>query len=158
MGSFDFKGKPTGIWKWFLHAPTWLYRLHLGFLMGSRMLMIEHRGRKSGTLYRTVLEVAGRGDGDDTYIVTSGTGHGADWYRNIQSGGVDAVWIGSRRHAATIRYLDSDEGARVFATYEVEHAKAAVVLMDKMGVSHDGTDAGRVQMMDQIPMVEFSVE
>ena len=158
MSSFDFKGKPTGIWKWFLHAPTWLFRAHLGFLMGKRMLMIEHHGRKSGSVYRTVLEVAGRGHGDDTYIVTSGTGKRADWYRNIRAGGVDAVWVGSKRHRATVRYLASVEAGGVFLEYEADHPNAAKVLMEKMGVSYDGTDEGRVRMMDGIPMVEFTVE
>jgi hypothetical protein len=51
MGSFDFKGKPTGVWKWFLHAPTWLFRARLGFLMGKRMIMIEHRGRRRRHLH-----------------------------------------------------------------------------------------------------------
>lgn len=157
MGSFDFKGKPTGVWKWFLHAPTWLFRARLGFLMGKRMIMIEHRGRRSGNLYRTVLEVAGRGDGDDTYIVTSGTGKGADWYRNIQAGGVDAVWVGAKRHMAAVRYLDSAEAGVVFLAYETDHPKAAKVLMEKMGVSYDGSDKGRARMMDGIPMVEFTI-
>jgi deazaflavin-dependent oxidoreductase (nitroreductase family) len=158
MSAFDFKQKPTGAWRWFLHAPTWLYRAHLGFLMGKRMLMIEHRGRRSGALYRTVLEVAGRGEGTDTYIVTSGTGVGADWYRNLRAGGLDGVWIGATRHMADVRYLDSTEAGGVFETYETDHPRAASVLMEKMGVSHDGSDAGRVQMMDQIPMLEFSVQ
>jgi len=154
VGSFDFKTKPTGIWKWFLHAPTWLFRLRLGFLFGKRMLMIEHLGRKSGTLFRTVLEVAGRRG--DAYVVTSGTGPRADWYRNILAGGVEAVWVGSMRHQASVGQLTSEEAAAVFALYENDHAKAAAVLMEKMGVEYDGTDDGRVVMMEQIPMIEFT--
>ncbi len=157
MSSFDFKSKPTGLWKWILHAPTWLYRTRLGFLFGKRFVMIEHRGRKSGNHYRTVLEVAGRGSGDNTYIVTSGTGPRADWYRNIMGGGLQAVWVGSRRHTATMRSLEAEEAGSVFHDYETAHPKAAAKLMDSMGVSYDGTEAGRVEMMRKIPMVEFTV-
>lgn len=157
MGSFDFTGKPAGVWKRILHAPTWLYRADLGFVMAKRLLMIEHRGRISGTLYRTVLEVAARGDGEGTYVVASGTGRHADWYLNIRAGGVEAVWIGSKRHASDVRLLGSTEAAGVFAVYESDQPKAAKILMDKMGVSHDSTDAGRIETMDQIPMVEFTV-
>lgn len=157
MGTMDFTSKPDGLWKWVLHAPTWLFRARLGVLMGSRFVMIEHRGRKSGTLYRTPLEVAGRTQAME-YVVTSGTGPNADWYRNLRAGGFDAIWIGSRKHEADVRFLEADEAADVFAEYERDHPKAAQVLMDKMGVGHDGSPAGRVEMMHAIPMVGYAVD
>lgn len=158
MSSFNFKSKPAGLWKWILHLPTWLYRAHLGVVFGKRLVMLEHRGRKSGNLYRTVVEVAGRGAGDNTYIVTSGTGPHADWYRNILAGGLVAVWVGSRKHPASVRTLEPDEAGSVFAVYERDHPKTAIKLMDSMGVGYDGTDAGRIEMMRKIPMVEFAIE
>lgn len=154
--AFDFKSKPTGMWKWFLHMPTWLFRVHLGFVFGKRMLMIEHRGRKSGRLFRTVLEVAGRGS-DGGFIVTSGTGPKADWYRNILAGGLDAVWIGSRRHVVALRQLPAEEASTVLAEYEHQHPRTMRVLMERMGVSYDGTDEGRLNMMKKLPMVEFTL-
>ena len=157
VSSFNFKSKPTGFFKWLLHVPTWLYRAHLGFVFGKRLVMVEHIGRKSGNRYRTVLEVAGRGLGDNTYIVTSGTGPKADWYRNILDGGLEAVWVGSKRRTASVRALDAPEAAAVFAKYEITHPSAADKLTDLMGVSYDGTDEGRVEMMRLIPMVEFTV-
>ncbi len=157
MGEFNFKQKPTGFFKWFLHAPTWVFRSRLGFVFGKRFLMIEHRGRKSGHLYRTVLEVAGRNPEAGEWIVTSGTGPNADWYRNIGAGGVDAVWIGSRRYQADVRFLEAPEAAEVMKRYEAEHPKTAAKLMESMGVSYDGTDEGRVEMMSQIPMVAFAI-
>lgn len=158
MTEFNFKQEPTGLFKHFLHAPTWLYRAHLGFLFGNRFLMIEHRGRKSGTLYRTVLEVAGRFPDKSEWIVTSGTGLKADWYRNLRANGVDAVWLGSTRHQATMRFLDAPEAAQVMAKYEAAHPKAAAKLFESMGVSYDGTDEGRIDLMVKIPMVGFTVD
>ena len=154
---FNFKQKPSGLFKHFLHAPTWVYRAHLGFVFGHRFLMIEHRGRKSGNPYRTVLEVAGRHPDKSEWIVTSGTGPKADWYRNLQTQGVDAVWIGSTKHQATVRFLEAPEAARVMAKYEAAHPRAAVKLLESMGVSYDGTDEGRIELMSKIPMVGFSV-
>ena len=157
MSGFDFRSKPTGLFKWILHVPSYVYRAHLGFLFGKRFLMIEHRGRTSGALYRTVLEVAGRVPEEGEWVSTSGTGPRADWYLNLQAGGLDAVWIGSTRHApASVRFLEAAEAGPIFATYEADHPKAAVKLMDSMGVSYDGTDAGRIEMMRGIPMVAFS--
>ena len=38
---------------------------------------------------------------------------------------------------------------------ETTHPTTAAKLMDSMGVSYDGTDEARVEMMRQIPMVSF---
>lgn len=157
MSDFNFKQKPSGAFKHFLHAPTWLYRTHLGFVFGNRFLMIEHHGRRSGNLYRTVLEVAGRYPDKGEWIVTSGTGPKADWYRNLQTNGVDAVWMGSTRHKATVRFLEAPEAATVMADYEDAHPRAAAKLFESMGVSYDGTDDGRVDLMHEIPMVGFTL-
>jgi deazaflavin-dependent oxidoreductase (nitroreductase family) len=146
---------PTGLKRWFFHAPTYLFGAHLGFLFGRRFLMIEHRGRSSGAAYRTVVEVAGRLD--ESWVVASGYGPSADWYRNLRAGGLEAVWIGSRRHDATVRFLEVAEAAEVFARYEADHPRTAKLLMDELGVSYDGSDAGRVTMMRSIPMVAFDV-
>ena len=119
--------------------------------------MIEHRGRKSDKLYRTVVEVAGRYPEINEYVVTSGTGPKADWYRNLQAGKLDAVWVGSKRHAASVRFLEAEEAADVFKEYEIQHPGTAAKLLDQMAISYDGTDEGRIEMMRSIPMVSFTV-
>jgi hypothetical protein len=40
-----------------MRAPIWIYRARLGFLFGSRMLLLEHVGRKSGRRRQAVLEI-----------------------------------------------------------------------------------------------------
>ena len=152
-----FSKKPTGLLKWFLNLPTWLFRIRLGFLMGKRFLMIEHRGRKSDKLYRTVLEVAGRYPERNEFVVTSGTGPKADWYLNLKAGKLDAVWVGSKRHTASVRFLEAEEGADVFKDYETEHPGTAAKLLEQMAMSYDGTDEGRIEMMRSIPMVSFAL-
>lgn len=149
--------KPTGLANWFLHAPTWLYRAHLGFLMGKRFLMIEHRGRKSGNLYRTVMEVAGRHPDQYEWIVAAGWGPKSDWYRNLKAGTFEAVWIGSKRLAAMVRFLEPEEAGQVMSEYERAHPRTAKALLKGIGVSYDGTDEGRAEMMELIPMVAFQV-
>jgi hypothetical protein len=43
--------------RWLVRAPIGLYRARVGFLFGSRLLMLEHLGRKSGARHYVVLEV-----------------------------------------------------------------------------------------------------
>lgn len=136
--------KPSGLLKALLKAPTYLYRAHLGFVLGNRFLMIEHRGRRSGSLYRTVIEVARMREGE--WICASGSGDRADWYRNIRANGVDAIWIGAKRHRARVRFLGPGEAATVMLEYETAHPKTAARLYRVMGVSYDGTSDDRVRM------------
>lgn len=157
MALIDLSKKPSGFLKWFLKAPSYLFRAHLGFVFGKRFVMIEHRGRTSGRLFRTVIEVAGRNPEHREFICTSGTGPKADWYLNLKANGVDAVWVGSKRHAATVRFLEAAEAAEFMAEYERAHPKTAANLYEIMGVSYDGTDADRVRMMGEIPMVGFQI-
>jgi hypothetical protein len=37
-----------------------LHRLHLGWVLGSRLLLIEHRGRRTGPTRRTAVEIVER--------------------------------------------------------------------------------------------------
>ncbi len=152
---FNFKQKPTGLFKRILHAPVWLFRARLGFIFGKRIVMLEHLGRRSGKLRQTPLEVVRRNG--DSYILCSGTGPNADWYRNLKSNPAAALWVGSSRHEVEQRFLDQSEAATTFAFYEQAHPKAAARLTDLMGVSHDGTHRGRMEMMAKIPMVELRV-
>jgi deazaflavin-dependent oxidoreductase (nitroreductase family) len=154
--AWNFTTAPTGLFKWLLHAPSYLYRARLGFLFGHRFLMIEHRGRRTGHLYRTVVEVAGRHPDQRQWIVTAGRGPTSDWYRNLRAGGIEAIWIGARRHRADVSFLPAEDAAVVMAAYEGKHPKTAQRLYRTMGVTYDGTDEDRIRMMHQIPMVGFT--
>ena len=91
---FDFRQKPTGVFKWFLKTPGLLFRAKLGFLFGERILMITHVGRNSGTTFHTPLEVVVHDTASAGYIVCSGNGPGADWHRNILARPASSVQVG----------------------------------------------------------------
>ncbi len=154
--NFTFTKKPTGFFKWLLQAPKWIFRARLGFIFGSRFLLLEHIGRKSGKLYQTPLEVASRDLEHDEYIVTSGTGVNADWYRNIKANPAVAIWLGSCRYPVTQRFLPTEEAVVRMKAYEREHPETAAKLEAMMGVSHDDTDESWRAMMEKIPMVGFT--
>ncbi|WP_253900550.1 nitroreductase family deazaflavin-dependent oxidoreductase, partial [Mycobacterium asiaticum] len=67
-----------------VRAPIWIYRARAGALFGSRMLMLEHIGRTSGMPRYVVLEVVDH-PRPDTYVVPSGFGRKAQWFRNIEA-------------------------------------------------------------------------
>jgi deazaflavin-dependent oxidoreductase (nitroreductase family) len=102
-------------------APLILYSAGLGGLLGQSFLLLEHTGRVSGLPRRTVLEVVGRLPGD-RYVVASGYGERADWYRNIRARPCVHVSVGRRRHIpAVARPLAPNEAAQALEAYRAAH-------------------------------------
>ena len=100
-----------------VRAPIWLYRARAGALFGSRMLMLEHVGRTSGQRRYVVLEIIDR-PREDCFVVASGFGTTAQWFRNICADPQVRMWIGSRAAApATARVLDQGETDRTLNGY-----------------------------------------
>ena len=64
-----------------LRGPTALYDVGLGWILGHRFLMLTHRGRRTGRLYRTVLEVLQWDREAHEAVVMAGLGKRAQWYR-----------------------------------------------------------------------------
>ncbi|MGA8117682.1 MAG: nitroreductase family deazaflavin-dependent oxidoreductase [Actinocatenispora sp.] len=107
-----------------MRAPIWLYRRRLGFLFGSRMLMLEHIGRRSGVRRHVVLEVFGHPTAD-TYVVVSGFGSRSQWFRNVRATPDVRVFVGSRAPAqATARMLTSAEADAALDEYVRRHPRA----------------------------------
>ncbi|MGD9697312.1 MAG: nitroreductase family deazaflavin-dependent oxidoreductase [Thermoleophilia bacterium] len=107
-----------------VRAPLWVYRARLGFLFGSRMLLLEHTGRRTGAVRRAVLEVIGHPD-PGTYVVASGFGERAQWYRNVLAD--PQVRVAVSRHGpapATARALPAQEAAAVLAAYGTHHPRS----------------------------------
>lgn len=110
--------------RWLMRAPIRLYRARLGFLFGSRTLMLEHLGRKTGATRHVVLEVIDHPT-PDTYVVASGFGDRAQWFRNIQAHPHVRVTVGTHGPApATARVLPQDEADEALRNYITRHPRA----------------------------------
>ena len=101
----------------FLRTPRLLYRTPLRALLGRFYVLIEHRGRNSGRVYRTVVDRLHTDRETGEVFVTSAWGDKSDWFRNIQAAPASGVWIGRRRFETTQRIVDLEEA------YEI-HRKA----------------------------------
>ena len=149
----------TSLLKAALRGPVLLYKLRLGFLLGHRFLLLTHRGRRSGRLYRTVVEVvrwdAERGEA----IVMSGWGRRANWFRNVEAGGAVEVELARERFAPEVRVLEPEEAAAVFADYERRNRLAAPVVRAVVsrlaGFRYDGSEEARRRVVEQLPLVGF---
>jgi deazaflavin-dependent oxidoreductase (nitroreductase family) len=113
--------------RWFVRAPIWLFRARLGFLFGRRLLMLEHTGRKSGARRYVVLEVVSRIP--DGYVVASGFGARAQWFRNVRANPRVRVYTGARKPApATARLLTPAEAQEAMDGYAASHPRSWAAL------------------------------
>jgi deazaflavin-dependent oxidoreductase (nitroreductase family) len=145
---------PSGLLKLGFKVPVWLYRAHLGFLFGGRVFAIVHHGRRSGKRYVSGLEVLVRRDVE--LFAFSAWGTRADWYRNIEAGGVDELWDGRTRHpGATFRLLAPDQAYEALAAYEQRHPHTARRTLPRMLDGYDFTAARRHELAATCTIIAF---
>lgn len=114
--------------RWLVRAPIWLYRARLGFVFGARLLMLEHLGRNSGLKRYVVLEVIDEPK-PGRYVVVSGFGRRAQWYRNVEANPQVRVYLGSRAPvAATAHRLDGAASAASLGRYAHAHPRSWATL------------------------------
>lgn len=110
--------------RWLVRSPITLYRAGLGFLFGTRMLMLEHRGRKTGARRFVVLEVVDH-PAPGEYVVVAGFGERAQWYRNVLAHPAVRVSCGLRRGVpASAVPMTGAESAAALRDYAERHPRA----------------------------------
>lgn len=134
----------------FVRAPIWFYRRGLGWLFGSRILMLEHLGRTSGQARYVCLEVVER-SGPSVILVASGFGTQAQWYRNLRVHPDCFVSIGTRsRVPARARFLSGQESVDAIGRYRDAHPRAWKHL-------HGAIESVAGGPVETLPMVEFTL-
>lgn len=152
------RAKPTGLARRLLKLPNLLYRWHLGWLLGHRFLLLTHRGRKSGLVRHTVLEVVRYDPATRESVVLSGLGASADWYRNIAAEPALAVQTGRRRYPPRHRLLSPEEAAAVAAGFERCHpleARVGARVLGRLGWAAGEARPTWRALAAEIPMVAF---
>ncbi|CAN5466992.1 hypothetical protein BH09ACT8_BH09ACT8_03450 [soil metagenome] len=125
--------------RWVVRAPIWLYRAGLGFLFGNRMLLLEHRGRRSGEVRHVVLEVVDRPSAD-SYVIVSGFGKGSQWCRNVLADPQVRITVGWRRKSPAVAELLPDDAAEsVLGRYAERHPRAWQHLRHTLEAASDTT-------------------
>lgn len=102
------------------------------------MLMLEHVGRSSGLRRYVVLEVVDH-PAPGRYVVVSGFGDRAQWFRNVAAHPQVRVYLGSDAPApAMANRLDGGAAAAALGRYAAAHprawAKLRPVLEETLGV------------------------
>lgn len=136
--------------RWVVRAPIGVYRAGLGMVFGRRLLMLEHRGRRTGLKRYVVLEVVDR-PATDRYVIVSGFGPASQWYRNVLADPDVRISIGMQRMVpATARAMTVDESDRALQRYQRNHPWAWQALAPVLRSVLGSDDL-------HLPMVELTV-
>jgi deazaflavin-dependent oxidoreductase (nitroreductase family) len=83
---------------------------------GAPMVLVHHRGVKSGQDYVTPL-VYLAGGGGTIYVFATAAGAPKDpqWFRNITAAGRTEVEVGTETYPVTVEVIEEPERARVYA-------------------------------------------
>lgn len=147
---------PRGLRRFVLRLPIWLYRLHLGWLLGDRFLLLIHRGRMSGLRRRTMIEIIRHDRATDRCVVAAGWGSKSDWFRNIQQTPEVTIVLGLRQWAARAECLSETEGASELLGYARNHPRAfREITRLLVGRSIAGTEENCRELAGTIPIVAF---
>ena len=103
---------PEGLSRLLYRTPIYVYRIGFGWLFGSRLMLLNHVGRVSGKPGQTILEVAARDPADGSFIVGSGWGPTAAWYRNVLRTPDVSIQVGRHTILVTAVPLTEDGGSR----------------------------------------------
>lgn len=149
------QSRPTGVLLLAFRLPIYLYRLNLGWLFAHRFLLLVHRGRKSGLLRETVLEVVRYDPATRENVVLSGWGEGADWHRNLEASPALEIRTGRDCYVPEQRFLAPEETRSVILDYGRRHPLAFRVLTRVFGYPLDGTDDERRRFAESLRLVAF---
>lgn len=149
--------KPVGILRALFRAPIFLYRVHLGWLFGSRLLLLTHTGRKSGLPRQTVIEVVTHDKGTGAYYVAAAWRKKADWYLNILQTPRVRVQVGKRLFEAEANQTSREEAERVLWEYAGKHPVALRELSSMMlGERLQPTRETCARLAGSIPLIALT--
>lgn len=84
---------------------------------GAPVVLVHHRGRKSGREYVTpMMYLPDDGDTDTVYVFASKAGapSNPDWYYNLTAAGEGTVERGTGSYHVAVRELSGDERDRIY--------------------------------------------
>ena len=149
---------PKGFKLKLFRAPLYLYRFKLGFLLGERLILLKHWGRKSGKLNEAVIEVIDQDKVNGKIFSASGFGEKSHWFKNILANNSVFVTIRNSEYKAIVRVLSADEATEVLLRYVKAHPRSIKGVARLSGYEMDGSEQDVIEFSKIVKIVEFTVE
>ena len=126
-------------------------------LSPAPVIVLVHRGRRSGKLYKTPVEALTEDAAGGKVVVSPMWGKKSDWYRNVVAGGLVEVHVRGEERQVEWREL-TDEGERRAAmdAYREAHPIYSRLIL-RMLVSVNGFEGDPEQaVLRELPFLELS--
>ena len=159
MSSPSTVSRPSRFLKVLFGAPSWFYRIGVGWMLGKRSLAVTHRGRRSGQPHQTVLEVMFFDRDTEESVVASAYGPRADWYRNLQAEPALRVQTGRMDYIPEQRFLTPQQARDAAARFCREHpweARMVSRVLPAFGAAIPiDSESSPTDLLASLPMVAF---
>ena len=151
-----FPDPPRGLKSIPWRIPILFYKLGLGWMLGSRFLLLTHTGRKTGKVRQNVLEIIHHSSENHSYYVVSGFGTRSHWYQNIKQDPRVRIQVGSNCMAADSQRLEPDEAENIFLSYTQNNPQSIRGLAKLLGYDIVHTAEGYRAFSREIPLIRFT--
>jgi deazaflavin-dependent oxidoreductase (nitroreductase family) len=108
-----------------------------GRLIGAPIVVLSHRGRRSGRLYRTPVEAIVEDRDRGEIVVSPMRGRRGDWYRNILAGGLVQASLRGEAFSPAWRELAEDERRDALRAYIDDHPLYGRMILRMLMRLHD---------------------
>ena len=153
--NFRIPDPPRGVKAIPWRLPIWIFRLHLGWLLGHRMLLLTHRGRISGQSRQAVLEVVKYEKANNIHYVVSGFGEKSQWFQNIMNNPEVTIQVGNHSLKTFAERLSADEGEKIFNEYQQRYPNAIKNLSKLIGYQLGESDEDLRVFFRAIPVIRL---
>jgi deazaflavin-dependent oxidoreductase (nitroreductase family) len=145
-----------------LRAPILFDRPGLRWLLSDRLwpvpvMVLRHRGRRSGRLYSTPVEAIAEDRERGEVAISPMRGEQSDWYRNVVAGGLDEVRIRGQGFGAAWAPMSEQENRDALAGYLDAHPRygrlVVRTLMRMHGLEGDPLEA----LPERLPMLRLTL-
>jgi deazaflavin-dependent oxidoreductase (nitroreductase family) len=96
-------------------------RWMLQALSPATVIVLVHRGRKSGRVFKTPIEIMVDDPERGEFVVAPMWGRDSDWYRNVMAGGLVEVHVRGKALQVEWRELDEAERRSAMDAYRESH-------------------------------------
>ena len=140
-----------------LRIPTVLDRKGTRWLLQglspAPVIVLVHRGRNTGRVYKTPIEVMFDDRERREFVVAPMWGRRSDWYRNVVAGGLVEVHLRGEVRKVQWRELDEAERRVAMETYRAGRPMYSRIIL-RMLVRVNGFEGDPEQaMLEQVPML-----
>lgn len=116
--------------------------------------MLEHRGRKTGQIRRTILEVVA--NHPDAVYVAAAWGAEAQWLKNVMADPRVTFYLGTRKYETVAEMVSDEQALQLMKEYAGEHPQVLDRLAAFMLESPGKTPEEQArQVAEEVPMVRL---